>query len=104
MIATFSVKAITDLDDIANYLARNASVDTALAVIARIEATIHDTLLANPNIGMVLPIADMHIRALPAQQYRRYMIFYTIEANRVRIVRILHGHRDIARLLNENTD
>ena len=104
MFARFSRLAIGDLRHIANYLINNASVSTALSVTDHIEATINETLLDNPRIGMSINFSGKEMRYFPAKKYDIYNIFYTVEDDHIFIVRILHGKRDIASIFRENQD
>ena len=86
-----------DLDDIWYYVAtKSASIEIADRVITSI--TDRFLLLANhPNVGRPRD-EDLRpgLRSFPVGQY---VIIYRIEDEDVRILRVLHGRRDLQALL-----
>ena len=66
------------------------------------KAQFNETLLDNPQIGMGVNFSDKEMRYFPAKKYNIYNIFYTVEDDHIFIVRILHGKRDIASILEES--
>jgi plasmid stabilization system protein ParE len=95
----FTPEAATDLVEIWSYIARD-SMDAA----DRFESAVYDacTLLAGmPQSGQV----RKHFTALPVrfwtvQQFPNYLIVYRPETTPLEIVRILHGMRDVKRILS----
>jgi plasmid stabilization system protein ParE len=104
MLAKFSELAIADLKNIADYLIDNASVNIALSVTDSIEATINESILDNPKIGMGVNFSGKEMRYFPAMNYDNYNIFYTVEDDHIFIVRILYGKRDIVSIFEENEE
>ena len=91
----FSRRAVTDLDDIWSYIAENASAEVASGVIAEILEAI-DRLREMPGMG--------HSRSDLLERYRpwrvfQFLIVYRFDANRLFVVRIVHGRRDIRRVV-----
>src|SRR3954464_2335211 len=89
-----SKRAVADLNSIWNYIAKDNP-----AAADRVEDKLHDAiheLLANPSLGHFRDdIADRRYR------FRRefsYVIAYRVDDQILRIVRIVHGARDMSRL------
>ena len=90
----WTAPAEADLDDIFDYIARDAPV-YAEQYIDRIIDTV-ETLYEHPRIGRVVREAGQdHIRELI---YRSHRILYAIEPNRIAILAVIHGRRDIEQL------
>ncbi|MBV8151564.1 MAG: type II toxin-antitoxin system RelE/ParE family toxin [Candidatus Eremiobacteraeota bacterium] len=88
----FSDGASNDLVQIWGYYAAAGTTESASAVISRIRATIRQTLGRFPRSGRLRPEFGEDVRSYPILPY---VVFYTVEKRAVRIIRILHGHRDI---------
>ena len=92
-------KARADLDEIWQHIARESgSTSIATRVIASI--TEKFALFAGfPYIGRGLESDGRpNIRAFPVNNY---VIFYSVKPPEIRILRIIHGNRDLQALLNE---
>jgi toxin ParE1/3/4 len=92
-----SSPARADIDEIWSYIAtESGSAEIADRVIASISETFR-LLRRNPNLGRRRD-GDLRqeIRSFPAGNH---MIFYRSRAAAVEIVRVLHGSRDIGRIL-----
>ena len=88
-----------DLTDLLSYLAAENS-QAAAEVLDRIEARL-EALQNHPFVGRV-----PHNAKLTALGYRvlvidNYLVFYKVKGNVVLVYRILHGARDLLRLLSE---
>jgi len=88
-----------DLADLAFYLAAENSL-AAAELLDRIEARLQ-ALQSHPFVGRV-----PHNAKLTALGYRvlvidNYLVFYKVKGNVVLVYRILHGARDLLRLLSE---
>lgn len=90
-----SRRARADLDDIADYGAENFGTQSAVAYIDAIEQAF-SRLLRYPESGPVHPAVRPPLRSLACERHR---IFYSIDAERVRIERILHAAMDVERHL-----
>jgi len=89
-----------DLDRIVNYVALN-SVANALAVAARIEA-LSEGLHAFPGRGRVVPELARHgIREWLQVTEPPWRLVYRIDKNRVEIVALVDGRRNLEDLLFE---
>jgi toxin ParE1/3/4 len=89
----FSPAAEADLEDIALYIAADDPV-RALGFVEELEAACA-ILAEHPRAGMARPEVGAGLRSKP---YRRYVIYYRVAEEAVRIERILHGARDPGQL------
>ena len=96
MTYLLSPHAKDDLDDISDYIAnRSGSEDVADRFIDLLTARFH-LIACNPYIGRRRDDLRPHLRSFPVGEY---LIFYRVENDNVRILRVAHGNRDIASLL-----
>lgn len=87
--------AQADLIDIGDYIAMDYP-DRALSFVLEIEEVIFKQIAIRPNsFPLRVDLADN----LRVAHHRRYLIFFTQQANLIQIVRVLHGARDIANML-----
>ncbi len=96
MRITWSEPAIADLDAIHDFIARDSSHYATRFVERLIEAT--EQLTDLPKVGRVVPEGDGRHREILEPPYR---IIYRVEADRVYIIRVVHGARDLAALWGE---
>jgi toxin ParE1/3/4 len=93
----FAPKAVRDIQDIGDYIgAENPAaaarlIDALEARCARIEDA--------PRAGVRRPELKTGLRSIA---FQRYVIFYTLQEDVVRIERVLHGARDIEALFAED--
>jgi toxin ParE1/3/4 len=90
-----------DLDDQAAYLAREASLETALRFYDAAASTFEE-IAHVPDLGERRPTANQRLEGLRVrriQGFEKHLIFYRPVADGIEIVRGLHGARDIDRLL-----
>ena len=66
------------------------------AYIARIDATLTKTLGSFPNSGRARPEFGPDVRSFPVVPY---VAFYRVKNRRVEIIRILHGYRDLSKVV-----
>jgi toxin ParE1/3/4 len=85
--------AEADLDDIYLHVADD-SVAAADRLLMRILAA-EQRLLEFPEIGQVRSDLGQGLRHWPVG---RYLIFYRIDPERIAIIRVVHGARDLPRL------
>lgn len=90
MSVDFSTLAERDLEEISDYIAKD-SPRRALSFIEGIE-TLCQTLDVEP---LRYEAADGLAPGLRRAIHGRYLIFYTVAGETIRIERILHGARDI---------
>ncbi len=88
--------AAIDIDDIVLYLTKS-NPDVALSFFDDVRSTLAD-LARNPNIGIIYVSPNLmlqNLRRWPVKNFDKYLIFYKNADNRVEIIRILHGKRDL---------
>jgi toxin ParE1/3/4 len=91
----FSVVAEHDLEEIGDYIARD-NPGRAVSFIHEIREHCLK-ITAYPEAAPLRPKLGEGIRIVP---FGRYLIFYTIHADSVRVERIIHGARNIPDLFN----
>lgn len=99
---TSSPEALQDAEDIFAYLAKQ-SLKTARRFNEAVADTI-DSISADPQLGIrwesrIARLKNLRWRRIAA--FPNYLIFYWAAEDRVEIVRILHGSRDLANLFGK---
>ena len=102
MSARYSIKpkADQDLDDHADYLAREASIDIAL----RFLGNAHETFLllsSYPNMGWESRLAHVALRGLRVFRVSRFenmLILYRPLQGSIEVLRVVHGSRNLRAL------
>jgi toxin ParE1/3/4 len=93
---TISPLAQADLDEIWDYVAKD-SPSAADRLLARFRAKF--VLLAGqPLLGEVRDELRPGVRSFVVG---KYVIYYQVAGNRIRVVRILHGYRDVNALFSD---
>ena len=97
MAHRLSLRARTDIDDIAYYVSVESSIETADRLL---ESIYRKFLLLDqyPHAGRRRDDLRPGIWAFPAGEY---IVLYRVEANDVVIVRVVRGSRDLDALLRE---
>jgi toxin ParE1/3/4 len=94
-------RAKADLDEIADYIARG-SVDAALRFYDAARRTF-DMIADFPGAGTAHPIAGRPelatLRTWPIRKFRDYVACYVLGAGGPEVVRVLHGARDVDRVM-----
>ena len=65
---------------------------------------IYEVLLDLPVVGSVRNFRNPEmkgLRMLPVPKFKRYLLFYRSTSERLEIVRVLHGARDVSSLFGE---
>jgi toxin ParE1/3/4 len=96
-----SPAADRDLDEQAGYLAREASLDTALRFYDAAAATF-ERIAGMPGMGERWVSAQPRLadlRVCRIEGFEKHLVFYQPTGDRIEIVRVLHGARDIDRAL-----
>ncbi len=92
----FSPRFNGDLADVASYIAADnpqRAISFALEIRDRCR-----TLIVAPESGRARNDIKRGLRSIP---FGRYVIFYTLRANEIRVERVLHGARDLRALFDE---
>ena len=95
-------RADADIDEAARYYVEEASLDVALRFLDAVEEA-YKFVCANPNAGSRGQYRSGKlegIRRWPVPGFQSYLVFYrlTLMDERIEIIRVLHGARDIEAL------
>jgi toxin ParE1/3/4 len=96
--------ADADLDHQAEYLAREASLETALRFYNAARTTF-EKIAQNPGIGQKRDTLNPHLTGLRVSRiegFENHLVFYRPGDDGVEIIRVLHGARDIDSILDED--
>ncbi len=94
MKLVLSPRAAEDLEEIGDYIARD-NPERALSFVAEIEARCRK-LLAAPE---AFPGRDDLLSGARMATYGRYLIFFRVLDDTVRVERVIHGARELRDLL-----
>jgi len=86
-----SEAADIDIDAIFDYTEREHSFNQAIKYLLSLEI-VFENLVKNPKIGRTRNDIKIGLYSITEQEH---VIFYRILKNHVRIVRVLHGSKDI---------
>ena len=95
MRVTYSARARTDLAEIGEYIARH-SAERAESFTAELITAC--SLIADLPFGYPL-LKPQQAASIRRKPHGQYLIFYRVLEGRIDILRILHGARDVDRLL-----
>ena len=102
---TVKPKADRDLDDYADYLAREANVDVALTFLSASHESF--ALLAeNPNIGWSSRLKNPALKTLRVfrvSTFEKMLILYRPLSESVDILRVVHGSRNLRALFRRRS-
>ncbi|WP_235006797.1 type II toxin-antitoxin system RelE/ParE family toxin [Calothrix rhizosoleniae] len=96
-------QATQDLRQLANYILVNGNKDIAVKFLSAAEITF-EQLVKTPGMGKVTQLVVSRlgeIRQWRIKDFKEYFIFYRIADANVEILRVLHGARDLADILNK---
>ena len=96
----YATKALIDLDDHAAFI-QNDSPRSALRFLDSVEKT-GEWLLSFPEFGAVFESAEPELQGLRlclVHDFEKYLLFYRKLGSVLRIERILHGSRDLPKIL-----
>jgi toxin ParE1/3/4 len=95
-------RATQDLRQQANYILVNGNVPAAEQFLELAEATFAQ-LATIPGMGKIVRLVSSRmgeIRQWRIKDFQDYLIFYQIQDDRVEILRVLHGARDLEDILS----
>ncbi len=96
----FTPRALDDLDDIWDYIAKD-SVDAANRVESAIFSAC-DSLTKHPSLGSRRSeITPLPVRFWVVTRYPNFIVVYRPETKPLQIVAVLHGKRDIKTLIEK---
>jgi toxin ParE1/3/4 len=91
-----STRAARDLEEIWEFIAQSHPLNADHFISELLDVT--KRVAASPRIGRLRPALREGLRIFP---HRNYLILYTVVADTVRILRIVHGSRSIAEILRQ---
>ncbi|MGH8386049.1 MAG: type II toxin-antitoxin system RelE/ParE family toxin [Pseudomonas sp.] len=94
----FAALARDDLQHIARFIARD-NPERARTFVGELR-TQCTRLIEQPNLGVSRDDCAKGLRMLP---HGRYLVFYCLMDDRIKIERVLHSARDISRLFDESS-
>lgn len=95
-------RATQDIRQQANYILVNGNARTAERFLQLAEATFVQ-LATIPGMGKIVRLVSSRmgeIRQWRIKDFQDYLIFYQIQDDRVEILRVLHGARDLEDILS----
>jgi toxin ParE1/3/4 len=90
--------------DSAASIARD-SMSAAIRFLDSVEDTLH-RLLEYPTLGRLRDFDDPRlaaVRSIQVRGFRKHLIFYVIEPDGIYVLAVLHGARDLPKVLPERT-
>jgi len=63
-----------------------------------------EQLVKMPNLGTPREVRNPALKGLrvwPVKDFEEFLIFYVVQGDRLRVIRVLHGKRDIDRILKK---
>jgi toxin ParE1/3/4 len=100
----FRPRAWEDTQDSAEYLANEGSSKIAERFLDAIEELTH-RLIGLPQLGAHCRFSDPQLcdlRRIPVSGFRKWMVFYRESKGGIEVIRVLHGARDIASILDSD--
>lgn len=91
-----------DVDEQADYLAREAGLETAFRYYDQVFATL-EALGERPGLGEWWASRDTRLAGVRVRRvdgFARHLIFYLETFQGIDVIRVLHGARDIDRILD----
>jgi toxin ParE1/3/4 len=92
-----SQEADRDLEEIFDYTESNFGLDQAVKYVSEFEVVFRQ-LIGNPEMGVRRDEVKTGLRSFPKSHH---IIFYRILTDHIRIVRVLHGSRDLLHFFDE---
>ena len=102
---SFLPLARKDIRDVAAYLLVEASEAVAVRFEKAVQNATH-TLAGMPGIGVPCSFRnpELHdMRRLTVKGFENWLLFYRDTEDRIDVIRVLHGARDIAAVFEEDT-
>lgn len=90
----FSDLALHDLENIVLYISKDSAIEFYNNLIEK-----DKMLISLPNLGPLIPDKKLSSKGYRMLIIDSYILFYKINENEIRILRVLHGSRDYPNLL-----
>ena len=99
MEVVYTLNALTDLDQIKEYIAERANRETAIHLVEQIEEAIADTLTVFPYAGSTRDDLPEGLRLF---RYKTYVVLYWVDDTDGLIIEaVRHGSRDRGSLFKQ---
>ncbi len=85
------------------YLVEQDAADAAFRFVEAVEESVGQ-LVSMPNMGAPREIRNPTLKGLrvwPVKNFDEFLIFYLVQGDTLRVIRVLHGKRDIDRILKK---
>lgn len=85
------------------YLVERDAPDAAFRFVDAVEESVRQ-LLRMPEMGAPREIRNpvlKGLRAWPVKEFEEFLIFYVAQEDTVRVIRVLHGRRNVGRILKK---
>jgi toxin ParE1/3/4 len=85
------------------YLVEKDAPDAAFRFVDAVEESV-EQLLRMPDVGSPREIGSPALKGLrvwPVRDFDEFLIFYVVQGDTLRVIRVLHGKRDIDRILKK---
>lgn len=95
------IEAERDLDEHAFHISKD-NLDAALRLYDAAEET-YRMLSEQPKMGEPYPSQNIllsNIRFFPIKGFKKYLVFYRPKGKEIEIIRVLHGSRNIKKILS----
>ncbi len=92
-----SKPADQDLEDILDYTEAEFGIDQAISYLNDLEI-VFNQLVVNPELGRERNEIKSGLRSMPKTSH---VIFYRIRPDHIRIIRVLHGSKDLIKFLDK---
>jgi toxin ParE1/3/4 len=87
------------------YLLEQDASDAAFRFVEAVEASV-EQLVRMPNMGARREMRNPALKGLrlwPVKDFDEFLIFYVVAGDTLRVIRILHGKRDVDRILRKKS-
>ena len=98
-------QAERDIDNAVIYFAAEADIETVIRFFDAAHETFR-ALLDTPGMGRARPVGNPRIadvRQWAVSGFGKHLIFYRVTPTGINVIRVLHGAKDIDRVLDEET-
>ena len=95
----WSAQAEADLEEIVLYLRRRN-----LEAAQRVHAEILDRVQRQAQFPLTGRVRDAWMPGLRSVSVTPYVVVFRVVADTIEVVRVLHGSRDVARIVREETE
>ncbi len=94
-----------DLLEITVYLRDHGSPRLASMFVVAFEKALA-SIAEMPTRGSIRLLAgiDRGVRSVAVGRFRRHLVFYTVDAGRIRVLAVVHGARDLDKLVAGRAD